>query len=346
MTLVVPRSHKMWSQVISGYKINAAWSVVVPVGADVTNLCTNPSLETNTTNWSATGGATITRTAAKQRRGAYSLQITPGAGAFDGAFGSGVTVIGQQRYSLSLDFLGQAGQKYRIYVANTTGQAQSQYKVFTATGYWQRVGMSYQDMFTAGISVQRRLYVTKNGGANTGAFYVDGVLFTNTPKPTTYFDGDSRGFSPTVTEFFWLGTPHGSQSTMSGKTRAAGYVIPLANFGFTLLAMLGLGMEPINLISSPLAQRGGEQFIDAVPDARVFDLIGAFNARSLPQLQRQREQIIEAFRVDFHALRAAIGAALHARRRAGSRGRGRAGDRRQLYERARREGRQPLSGER
>lgn len=298
MTLTVPHVHKLWSQTVTGYRVNGLWNVVVPVGADVTNLCTNPSFETNTTMWSATGGATIVRTATRQRRGAFSLQITPGAGAFDGAFCSATSVIGRQRYTWSVDFLGQAGQQYRIYVANTTGNAQSQFKVFTATGLWQRVSISYQDMFTAGVTVARRLYVTKNGGANTGVFYIDGSAFYNLPYEITWFDGDSRGFSPTATEFWWNGTPHGSTSTMSGKTRACGRKIPLTQFGFTVLTMLGLGMEPINLISSPLAQRGGEQFIDAVPDARVFDLIGAFNARSLPQLQRQRQQMIDVFKVD------------------------------------------------
>ena len=50
------------------------WSIIVPEAT--TNLCTNPSFETATTGWTASGSNTIARSAAQQFAGGYSLLCT------------------------------------------------------------------------------------------------------------------------------------------------------------------------------------------------------------------------------------------------------------------------------
>ena len=165
------RTHRIFPDVKSGYKINGRFSIVVPIGADVVNLVSNPSLETNTTGYTLFGSATIARTTDKQRRGAYSLKITPTAAAFDGAFFGTVATVGSTVYTFSCDFFGLAGVKYRIYVASTVGNAVSGFAEFTAIGRWQRVSIAYREGAAPGVSTNRRLSCTKAGGTSTQPFY-------------------------------------------------------------------------------------------------------------------------------------------------------------------------------
>ena len=50
------------------------WKLVVPEGT--TNLVDNPSFETGTTGWSASGSNTIAQSADEQKFGVYSLECT------------------------------------------------------------------------------------------------------------------------------------------------------------------------------------------------------------------------------------------------------------------------------
>ncbi len=85
---------------------------------------------------------------------------------------------------------------------------------------------------------------------------------------------------------------------MSGQTRAGGKLIPLAYFGFTLLAVLGLGMTPLNNVAIPLASGGGAFYQTTVEQDRVFDLVGALTGRNLQELQRRRHDLMQAIKPD------------------------------------------------
>ena len=50
------------------------WKLIIP--AATTNLCVNPSFETNTTGWSASGTNTIAQSSDAQMFGNYSLKAT------------------------------------------------------------------------------------------------------------------------------------------------------------------------------------------------------------------------------------------------------------------------------
>lgn len=296
--LASSRSHRLFPTLQSGYKVNGKFSLCVPVGTDLTNGVANPSLETNSTGYALSGSAAIARSTLKQRRGAWSLAVTPTAAGFDGAFYATVATVGSTIYTFACDVLGAAGVRYRIFVASTAGNAISGFYEFTATGRWQRVSITYQETAAPSVTTNRRLYLTKAGGTSTAVFYWDGLSNTATAFPVTYFDGDNRGFVPGVTDFYWTGTPQGSASVMSGKTRAGGKLIPLANFGFTLLAVLGLGMTPLNNISIPLAAGGGAFYQTTVEQDRAFDLVGAITGRSLQEVQRRRHDLMQAIKPD------------------------------------------------
>jgi len=284
-------------EISTGYPIEGDWSVVIPSPVDITNLVTNPSLETDTTGYTAVGGS-VARSTVKQRRGAYSLLVTPTAGVSDGFYFGTVSVGAATRYPWSFDFFGTGGVPYKAYWATTAGVQLGTAVKFTGTSRWQRIQVPWEET----TATTRRLYVTKDNSARTNVFYVDGLLV---PSPAAgfdvwrYFDGDALGFIPTQVDFYWNGSAHGSTSTMKAYTRAGGRITNLATFGFTLLAVLGLGLGTPNNISVPLALPGGEQFQRTLQGARQFDLVGTLSADSLFQLQKNK---------------AALGAALDVRR--------------------------------
>ncbi len=89
-----------------------AFSVIIP--EETTNLFTNPSVETNLTGYVAIGaGATMIRTSSYQRRGTYSIQITPGVGVDSGCYRA-YTVAAATDYTFSVDVYMLAGKRLFI----------------------------------------------------------------------------------------------------------------------------------------------------------------------------------------------------------------------------------------
>lgn len=283
------RRYALPAPTVTGYAQDARIAAVKPPTVNITNGVANPSTETNTTGYTAIGG-TIARVASKQRRGAWSLQVTPGVGVSDGVFYGTVATVAARAFPWSFDFWGEAGRKYLAYWASTAAARVSAAVEITATGYWQRIQVPYVET----SSTTRRLYIVKDNSANVRPFYVDGMLVpveAADVEEWRYFDGDSRGFTPNLVEFYWNGTPHGSTSTMKAHTRAGGRVIPLSRYGFTLVAMLGLGMPAPNNITVPLALPGGEQYQRTLSPASGFTLAGYVEAMGQTALRQQQRDL-------------------------------------------------------
>lgn len=282
-------------ELVTGYPLDGNWAVVIPSTVDITNLVANPSLETDTTGYTAVGGS-IARSATKQRRGAYALEVAPGAGVNNGVFFGTVSVGASTRYPWSFDFWGAGGVPYKAYWATTGGVQLGTAVKFTGTGRWQRIQVPWEET----TATTRRLYIVKDNSARTNVFYVDGMLV---PSPAAgfdvwrYFDGDTLGFISTQVDFYWNGTPHGSTSTMKAYTRAGGRVTPLASFGLTILAVIGLGLGTPNNVSVPLALPGGEQFQRTLTGARTFDIVGTLMGDTLLHLQQRKAALSAALDV-------------------------------------------------
>src|SRR3990167_9637069 len=99
------RTRHIIPEPVSGYALTDRVSIVVPEESDVTNIVTNPSVETNTTGYTAIGGS-IARVITEQRRGAYSLEVTPTTGVNDGEYFGTVSTASGSRYMWEFDFLG------------------------------------------------------------------------------------------------------------------------------------------------------------------------------------------------------------------------------------------------
>lgn len=270
--------------VVTGYPIDYKIDLVVPLGADITNIHTNPSIELNTTGFAAAAGSAISQNSSFQRRGAYSLRCIPTSNTGDGIYtDAGLTLLVSTEYSISFDVWGVKGVPYKVQVMTSAGAAIAGARVlkFVGKGYWERIQFFYEELTGAA----RRLYIVKDGSADTNSFYLDGFSVIAQPYRMKYFDGDTPGYTPSRQEFYWTGTPHASTSVMIAQTRAGGKLVPLSNYGITVLAILGLGMNPVTNLSQRMALTGGALFNRSVRPPRSFSLVGFISAENRSRLE-------------------------------------------------------------
>ncbi|HUW35571.1 MAG TPA: LamG-like jellyroll fold domain-containing protein, partial [Planctomycetota bacterium] len=169
-----------------------------------TNYCTNPSLETNTTDWAANAVA-IARTTDEAVFGSYSLEVTPTANVWAYAY-YGFTLVNGETYIASAYVKGEPGVAYNIGIYDWVEAAWVGGDVtqFTGTGQWQRV--ESPSGVAAGNNAAR-LRVGKHNDASEAVYYVDGAQIEQRSYATTYCDGaQGSGYS-------WAGAAHGSTSS-------------------------------------------------------------------------------------------------------------------------------------
>ena len=86
-------------------------------------------------------GVTIAETGTEARWGAYSMKVNTASGVASGAYYAGLTVKVGKAYTFSCYIKGVAGQAMRVEIRQTTTIKAT--KQFVATGYWQRVEVTY-----------------------------------------------------------------------------------------------------------------------------------------------------------------------------------------------------------
>src|SRR5262245_51029764 len=189
------RRYAQLPDIVSGAALDDVFSIIVPIAR--INLVTNPSLETNTTGWTAAvGGESLARSTAQQYHGAYSLAVTPNSNTNAGTYFTPVSLTSGTLYAVSVKVLANSGLPFRLQVRDSTGVTTLAQYTFTATGRWQWVWLYYAETATT----TRRIYIQKNGSASTAVFYVDGLqveaLASAAETVSTYIDGDQVGFVP------------------------------------------------------------------------------------------------------------------------------------------------------
>lgn len=269
------------------------FSVILPVAR--TNLVINPSFETNATSWTVIGAGSIAVSTTYQAHGAYSLAITPTATTTDGARYDTVSLTSGTTYAYSCKFRGVANLKYKICI-ETTGASELTNATFIATGKWQWVWGYY----TETASTTRRFTVRKVAHASTAVFYIDGVqveAIAAGETVSTYIDGDQLGLIPNQQPpaYYWAGTPHASQSSRSGQTRAGGMVVNLQDvYRFNITGFVGLGMAVPTIITTPHGQLDGEQFQRETKQSRRIVVNGTFGSRGYGEYQRNFSDLSQA----------------------------------------------------
>lgn len=269
------------------------WHIVTP--EELRNKVANPSVERATTGFTAVGGS-IARSAAQQRRGVWSLAVTPTAGTTDGAYFGTVSLTNGTAYTFSVDFKGVLGVSYKIWFADTSGNLLGTAYTFTATGFWQRVQVTYTEVSTT----TRRVYMTKASGTSTGVFYVDGLMVaaqTTAADVHTYVDGDQGGC-------IWVGAAHASESVRSGQYRRGGKLAEIDAMGVTVLAHMGMGMPPGKHLTQSQVFLAGEKFEGRKVMPRTIDLRikadgqSTDSTRAWEALHSIRQNLIEAIQPD------------------------------------------------
>lgn len=262
-----------------------SFSIIRPEAT--TSLHTNPSVETNITGYTAVGGASIARSTTQQKRGAYSVAVTVGAGTTDGVFWGTFSTTSGQSYTQSVDVFAPVGMLMKVYFASTAAALQGSAVTFTGTGKWQRVTAT----FTDGSSTTRRVYISKNTDATTGIFYVDGWQIENLAYATTYCDGDQSGCT-------WSSTVHGSTSTRSAQYRGGGRQIDLESINAYLVSQQGTGMLPVQNQVSAYASIDGSYFQRQSVKERSFTIAVSTSGTSTAEWHANRQALIDLVRPD------------------------------------------------
>lgn len=259
--------------------------IVVPRGS-VTNLISNPSVETATTGYTASGSS-LARSASYQARGVYSLQVTPNNSAAGEGATFAVTLAAATQYAFSADVRGAGGAPYYIAIERTSdGRIMARYD-FAGLGDWQRVYVIGETLGAGAYRVALRTNARSNR-----VFHTDGWMLQAGGRRETYVDGDQRGMTPNFQDYYWTGAPHASTSVRVANSSAGGEIVSLKSIGFHLFSILGLGLGGLANQLSPVAT-GGAFYQGTVISDRTFTLVGSVDGGGYLDLGRQRAELTD-----------------------------------------------------
>lgn len=282
------------------------------------NLCTNPSFETNTTNWAPTAPTTITRVA-NPWAGAYGLSWSTTAGknlTYGGATSFNLTSNANYAISFYCYSLTANGAS-----TVTVGITQVLAATFTAsvqspvTTSWRRVVLNAYipparaGLHTLQISVNQSMSVIIDA-VQIEQVLEDGVTLFNTVNQgaTTYFDGSTTGTvsnaQVTSPQYTWQGKAHESVSSRSIGAANGGTPINLQNnLGFTIVGIIGADSPaPNNQIVSYNATDGAT-LQDILIPPRQITFVGRISGTDKTSLARKVSTFLEYFGRDTSAIR-------------------------------------------
>jgi len=266
------------------------FKIVVPEAT--TNLGVNPSLETNSTRWSAVGsGASIVRNNTQARFGRYSLAVTTGTSALGGAYyytaGAGISVSATTSYTVSV-YIYNPSDDARLAVWNNSSVELGNLQIL-ASSQWKRV----EKTITTGTSTTIHVRITNDNSAVTQLLYVDGLQVEQKTTATTYCDGDQEGCS-------WDGVFHGSTS----QREAFGLGGAIKTFSsvhasLTDLDFTGMGMPPVVVNQQPFARIPGSVYEDTQVRGRVANLmIQVGGSATLNNWSDVRQALLDVVKLD------------------------------------------------
>jgi len=260
--------------------------IVVPKYAE--NQIKNPTFASPDyeEDWAVKGAsAVIAETGDEARWGVYSMQVTPVAGVDSVVYYAGLSVESGLAYTFSCYVKGIATQTMRIMITDSTGTAKAT-TTFTATGYWQRVEVSWTSNATA---TNYQVQVIRNSVASTAAFYVDGAQFEQNTAATTFFDGYTPGCH-------WTGAIRNSTSARTDNTGLGGELLCINDYA-SITKHIGFGMGQWDQIMTKMTV-GGDMYQTHARKSRTVALNLAYTGESHGELQAKRKVILDALRPD------------------------------------------------
>jgi len=266
------------------------FKIIVPEAT--TNLGVNPSLESNTTRWSAVGsGASIVRDNTQARFGRYSLKITTGTSALGGAYyytaGAGISISASTSYTVSM-YIYNPSDDARLAIWNNSSVELGNLQILSSS-QWKRV----EKTITTGTSSSIHIRVTNDNSGVSQVLYVDGILPEKKTAAGTYCDGDQDGCS-------WDGVEHGSTSQREAFG-PGGAIKTFTNIHASLtdLDFTGMGMPPVIINQQPFAKLPGSVYEDTQVRGRVSNLMAlAQGSSNLNNMHEIRQALLDAVKLD------------------------------------------------
>ena len=169
-----------------------------------TNLVANPSFETNTTGWSAYGGASVARSSLQALYGQYSM-LAVTSGATQGIQGSTSVATASAQHMLSCWVYLEIARSVTVHATDGIDKDLGTTTVAVAAGVWTRIIHTFTTDTHTAITYQ----VYANGATS---MFVDAVQLEVGNAATPYCDG-SLGNGHT-----WAGTAHASTSARTAAT--------------------------------------------------------------------------------------------------------------------------------
>lgn len=253
------------------------------VPEESTNLVTNPSLEVDTTGWTASL-VTMSRSTTRSYYGAASLKLVYGVSNAGSYAYSQISVSSNTLYTLSAF----------AYVESAAGAPASNYAIavvdgattYGVTGLTLRMGawVKYELTFRTGAATTS-VYIDLYGP--NGTVYWDGIQLEAKPYATTYIDGEQD-------DCVWTGARHASASYRPPTTRKGGRLQPMKNYKFKIGAIIGAGAAALTTLATPYAQTGGGYYQGSIAPPRTITITGAFECDSAIDLARRRAELLSA----------------------------------------------------
>lgn len=267
---------------VNGYSLGLAHdNYAVVVAEETTNLIPNPSFENATlwsTGWTTAGGTAWAAATNVAARGRVSARQSGSNGSI--RTNPGISCTAGLSYTFSVDVKGVNGETVTLSAEN--GAHPNITAAHRMNGRWQRVHLTFIARVTG-------LYVLRVTGSR---IYVDGAQFEQKNYPTTYCDGDVRGFGIVSNEYRWDTVAHNSISYRSASTRHGGRIVPLGGGKNVHVVMSeGLG-APAGQMTVATLYDGTAYVSQAQSQARTFTLGFALYAETPKDLRETRRGLI------------------------------------------------------
>jgi len=272
------------------------WTITVPEAT--TNLWTNPSIEQDTTGFSASGSGTpptISRDATFARFGTYSLKIVCiGDGANQGvstpAGASGIAATVGTSYTTTVYAKGSGTiyLRHRWYNGAAIVSTDSGTGVALSATSWQRLTITS----TAPATTTNLTALIGTTTAQAVTYYVDGLQVEAKAYATTYIDGDQPGGT-------WAGLRHGSTSSRAANYRLGGREYDIqTQYGLRVRQFSGAGVADYELMTQELALQPGAVFLRDKISARNLTLTLDNNSTSAAGLHSKRKAFWNVIKPD------------------------------------------------
>jgi hypothetical protein len=280
-----------------------------------TNVCTNPSFETDTNNWTAGVGSTIIRTTTPWD-GAWGLSWETAAGIY---LQYGTTT------PFKIESIGQWAISFYCYSSTVNPASTVTVEVISVSGTviaktiqpittnWSRVVLN---LYTTAVPDDYKIRLSTN---QTITVIIDAVQIEQIASnavgtadainlATTYFDGSTVGTvsnsQVTSPQYTWQGKAHASVSTRSIGAANGGTPINLQNnLGFTIVGIIGADTPaPNNQIVSYNATDGAALQDILIPPRQVT-FVGRISGTDKTSLARKVSTFLQYFGRDTTAIR-------------------------------------------